>query len=981
LVLFFTGFLELNANDELPPPPYLFSHVSGSDVELSWGAESDQGSWISHTNGIPGGGVGTATAGTYRIASRWPADSLLPFQNLPLEKMALFASGEFSNYTLKVWRGENAEFLVFSKDLQNLIKNQWNEILFPGSLVIEPGEDYWFGLEVDQFGEMDMSATFDAGPAVEGFGDMIDLGNGWTTLSSQGFDGNWLLRVFLLNDELPEPLTSESTFEEPLPFKTKAVYHPISGKKSFLSGKSSLEPIGFNVYRDEVLLNDSPLNAGIYLDEQLEDGIYNYGVTAVYQEGESIAVEKTVQVGAPNLSLDPLFINDSLDGGQSFSRTLTLTNSGDSSLEWEVDNLPDWIGLSETNGSISSGDSSLIVLDVFTEGLSMGTHNFNILFSTNNFNNPVSPFPVNIVIDSPLILEWSVDTLSFGNIPVMGKKLLNAELTNLSDAKIFLYSFEASLPNTQVFNPTWAIEAGETLSVLVSFQTTEPIDYNGILSVDYFGAFGSGTLELPYSGKGTIMQPSNLTASLEGNLVTLNWLPPGADADELRFGNGLPFALVGTSAGLYEFAARFTQEDLMPYADKQLDEIGFYVGGSAGDFTVNVYTGNEATEPIFSQSVSPVPGTWNDIALPEPLMLSNLENLWLTYTLEKNELQFIAGVDGGPAVEGSGDLFRVNDSEWNTLTSFGFGKNWNIRGIVSEIETGETKTLNVGKKDHVTTGKSLPEVLGFNIYRNGTLLNNELPDQFFFTDTIEEGETYIYGVTAVFDFGESDPATVSVGMPATMSMPEGWEFTPTPLAHQIHIPAEVTQNGIDLIPGDMIGVFFTDEQGIKRAGGVALWNGENTVITAFGNDPESPLKDGFDYNEPLNWKIYLHQQGISAGIRVNYSQAMPHYDGHFKMTGLSMVEALEKEETVGIETDTMGLDNLVIYPNPSSGRFAISGLSDGENVRVFDASGRMVKKVKVSGPSVILTLNGKGWYIIEADAGKGNPIRKKLLVY
>ena len=45
--------------------------------------------------------------------------------------------------------------------------------------------------------------------------------------------------------------------------------------------------IGYNIYRDSILLNNPLIQSTIYNDEGLSNGLYTYAVSAVYQEGES----------------------------------------------------------------------------------------------------------------------------------------------------------------------------------------------------------------------------------------------------------------------------------------------------------------------------------------------------------------------------------------------------------------------------------------------------------------------------------------------------------------------------------------------------------------------------------------------------------------------------------------------------------------------------------------------------------------------
>jgi hypothetical protein len=56
------------------------------------------------------------------------------------------------------------------------------------------------------------------------------------------------------------------------------------------------------------------------------------------------------------------------------------------------------------------------------------------------------------------------------------------------------------------------------------------------------------------------------------------------------------------------------------------------------------------------------------------------------------------------------------------------------------------------------SGCAVPD--GYNIYRNGSKLNENPITELFYTDTLEMSETYEYFVTAVYYFGESEPSNI-----------------------------------------------------------------------------------------------------------------------------------------------------------------------------------------------------------------------------
>lgn len=88
-----------------------------------------------------------------------------------------------------------------------------------------------------------------------------------------------------------------------------------------------------------------------------------------------------------------------------------------------------------------------------------------------------------------------------------------------------------------------------------------------------------------------------------------------------------------------------------------------------------------------------------------------------------------------------------------------------------------------------------------------------------------------------------------------------WSYTNTGLNHTIIIPMSANPNigGVPLTNGDYIGVFY-DSSGTLKCGGYQMWTGStNIAVAAFGDDANTPVKDGFANNEVFQWKVWYHQ--------------------------------------------------------------------------------------------------------------------------
>lgn len=967
----------LHAQTDLQSPEYLTSDISANDVTLSWGGSGSQGEWLNYDSGdVNQFLIGLANPGIFKIASVWPAGTIDDFAGEAISKVAFVTGSYFSTYTIKIWSGDSADVLLYSQPVQGFEADAWNEVLLDTPVLIEANTTYWLGLEVQQLESAIGVVALDQGPAVSGLGDMINTGGDWLALSDvTTFDANWRLRFFASSEIIPDAISPTGISAELLPQNDVELIsisdHP--GGNSNTSLLLTAEFLGVNIYRDGVKLNVDPLIDAYFADEGLAEGIYLYEVTKVYDEGESQPVERTVQVGAPELTVDPAVIELTLQGGQVWTVDITLTNTGVQSLAWEAANLLNWMSMSQTSGNIEVGQSEIVQLTINTPGMGPGLNSGLLQFSSNNLNNASTMIPVLVTIDGTVPAIFDLQVADFGAVPVLQSKLLTVNMTNITDAILMFLSFEAGTDNYLAYPSTWALQPGESMPIIISFKPTEVGVFPDTLYVEHFGYQGSGVVKLPLTGEGILLPPSGLTASIDETDLTLQWLPPGASSDVLRFGSGEPFSSIGTSSGTYEFAARFAPADLMPYTGKQLDKVGFFIHSTDADFNLKVYTGADAGTEVINLPVSGLQAEeWNDISLPFSILLDEVDYLWIGYEINQTAFGFIAGIDGGPGVNGSGDMVRINSNIWMTLGDYGYSKNWNIRGTLSDVAdtTATAITMKAGLL-------SAPELIGYNVYRNDDKLNDEPIQELTFSDVIVPGETYSYAVTALYDAGESLPAFVIVTSPSMFTMPEGWQFNATSMAHNIHVPVEVLQIGFDLMPGDLIGAFYNDN-GTEKAAGVAQWNGSHMVLTAYGNDPATPQKDGFDLNETIKWKIFFNNTQTSYPLTVEYSAEMPHHNGTFQMMGLSMIESMELG-TVSVEEVESLVRTASLFPNPSTGNVTLSGLNGGERITVYDTNGRMVMTYLANNPMTQFSIERAGLYIVEIK-GERNVIRKKLII-
>lgn len=104
-------------------------------------------------------------------------------------------------------------------------------------------------------------------------------------------------------------------------------------------------------------------------------------------------------------------------------------------------------------------------------------------------------------------------------------------------------------------------------------------------------------------------------------------------------------------------------------------------------------------------------------------------------------------------------------------------------------------------------------------------------------------------------------------------VPPEWEYVQTGDAHIIAIENTSFPNlcGVPLELGDLIGVFFYDDNDELKCGGFGRWQDENNVaLIAQGDDDLTQIKEGFDYFEVMNWRTYSYSMDENFVVTPEY---------------------------------------------------------------------------------------------------------------
>jgi hypothetical protein len=165
-------------------------------IQLKWdGVEYDQ--WIHWDDGIYSGtSIGTTGATHFDAAARWIPAQLADYEGYSLMKVAFFPHVATATYQVRVWIGQGAVNLIVDQPVPNPIIDQWNYVTLVTPVLLDVSEELWVGYRVNN--STGYPAGVDNGPAVDGFGNMVNLG-GWQTLLliNPDLDYNWNIQAYL----------------------------------------------------------------------------------------------------------------------------------------------------------------------------------------------------------------------------------------------------------------------------------------------------------------------------------------------------------------------------------------------------------------------------------------------------------------------------------------------------------------------------------------------------------------------------------------------------------------------------------------------------------------------------------------------------------------------------------------------------------------------------------------------------------------
>jgi PKD repeat protein len=123
------------------------------------------------------------------------------------------------------------------------------------------------------------------------------------------------------------------------------------------------------------------------------------------------------QQATPHISVNPQSFNQSLVSGETASQNLTISNTGDATLDFSIqidyaNPETGWLTVNPANGNVSPTLSQQLNVTFDASGLMAGIYTANILVSSNDPDSPQVTLPVSLDIEAALIADFTANVTS-----------------------------------------------------------------------------------------------------------------------------------------------------------------------------------------------------------------------------------------------------------------------------------------------------------------------------------------------------------------------------------------------------------------------------------------------------------------------------------------------------------------------------------------------------------------------------------------
>ena len=270
--------------------------------------------------------------------------------------------------------------------------------------------------------------------------------------------------------------------------------------------------------------------------------------------------------------------------------------------------------------------------------------------------------------------------------------------------------------------------------------------------------------------------PEDLTAELEGtNTVHLLW-DDNTFSEWLFYDDGINVDGIGGPA-TFIWAIKFDPDQLTHLDGAYVTKISIYCRTSVTN-TLQIYEGTDAATLLFEQDlVGLTMDAWNEVELTSAVPIDVSKQLWIG--VNTTDGAAYPASCGNTTGEPNGDLISQDGgATWEHIGDLGLAYTWNLRAFATtettkQVQLGSIVNNNVygSEGTFAATGivntsetavldipDATREFVGYNIYKNGVLLEALWSYNFYDYEEMQIGYQ-CYTVTAEYSYcGESDPS-------------------------------------------------------------------------------------------------------------------------------------------------------------------------------------------------------------------------------
>lgn len=607
-------------------------------------------------------------------------------------------------------------------------------------------------------------------------------------------------------------------------------------------------PNGYNVYCDDIKINDELITDTNFNIANVADGVHNYTIAAVYDNEELKSIPLTVNVKGlasyypsvtftskkvDNLNVDLKWIQPLLGGNElTWSNKVKATSIGGTASS----NTRVWVKNDFTaNDLVAFAGSKISAINFwFTEEVISGVTLFimeddKIVYSQELDESVVTAIKANewskFTLTDPFVIKQG-HSYSYGLFVLHTPKTHPIGVDGSTTIDVKGNSFSTSSANKTFNNskPSW--KTLHTGGIEGNWMMTADIeDGSAPLATPTYDLYRNGQLikgdmtttevtdvvEDLGTYKYSVIAKSGDRKSADSEEIIKVLLPAAyqaplienstfdRDTKEINITWNMDKVLghCGDPAWTAAFeeemslmwGTKFTANELTNFTGLKINKLKFMIGENIGAFKLGVYTSKGvALSEIEIPENTISPQTIYTIELPNSVDITATEDLVLAYSgTIPGGLGGIV-IDNGPLVEGGSVISFTNGANWLNLGTINASyNNYNIfiSAMVSEkgINNGSSAPARVASSNlisrsavkvekefgveslnitpsNATPIRRAPKTVGFNIYRNGELV--ETTNDYSFTETLQRYGAFNYNVSAKFENGWESALSESI---------------------------------------------------------------------------------------------------------------------------------------------------------------------------------------------------------------------------